>query len=209
MSLRGPAVVLAWLWLGAQTLGPALAGPPPRPGAATPAASDNPPVGVALDRWLRRWLGAPQLWGQGTLRYFGFSVYHAQLWAGQRPPDAGSAWAQQAVVLSLQYQRDFKGEALAQRSLEEMRRHPLMRESDHAAWLTALKALMPDVRAGERLIGVYQPGLGLQMWHDGASLREIGTAPDALMARVFMGIWLDPSTSEPDLRQRLLGLAQP
>jgi hypothetical protein len=47
------------------------------------------------------------------------------------------------------------------------------------------------------------------MWHDGASLREIGTAPDALMARVFMGIWLDPSTSEPDLRQRLLGLAQP
>jgi hypothetical protein len=84
-----------------------------------------------------------------------------------------------------------------------------MRESDHAAWLASLQALMPDVRAGERLIGVYQPGLGLQLWHDGASLRELGTAPDALMARVFMGIWLDPSTSEPELRQRLLGLAKP
>ena len=209
MSLRGPALVLAWLWLGEQAVGPAMAGPPPRPVAATPTASDNPPVGGVLDRWLKRWLVAPQLWGQGTLRYFGFSVYHAQLWAGQRPPDAGLAWAQQPVVLSLQYQRDLKGDAMAQRSLEEMRRHPLMRESDHAAWLASLQALMPDVRAGERLIGVYQPGLGLQLWHDGASLRELGTAPDALMARIFMGIWLDPSTSEPELRQRLLGLAKP
>jgi len=111
--------------------------------------------------------------------------------------------------LSLQYQRDFKGEDIAHRSLEEMRRHPLMRESDQATWLAALKALMPDVRAGEHLIGVYQPGQGLQLWHDGASLRELGTAPDAQMARVFMGIWLDPSTSQPELRQRLLGLPQP
>jgi hypothetical protein len=45
--------------------------------------------------------------------------------------------------------------------------------------------------------------------HDGSSLRELGTAPDALMAQVFMGIWLDPSTSQPELRQRLLGLAKP
>ena len=209
MNWRGPALVLAWLWLGEQALGPAHAGPPPRPVAATPSTNDTPAVGTALERQLKRWLGAPQLWGQATFRYFGFSVYHAQLWAGQRPPEAGVSWAQQPVVLSLQYQRDFKGEDIAQRSLEEMRRHPLMRESDQATWLAALKALMPDVRAGEHLIGVYQPGQGLQLWHDGSSLRELGTAPDALMAQVFMGIWLDPSTSQPELRQRLLGLAKP
>ena len=28
-------------------------------------------------------------------------------------------------------------------------------------------------------------------------------------ARVFMGIWLDPSTSQPELRQRLLDLSKP
>ena len=33
--------------------------------------------------------------------------------------------------------------------------------------------------------------------------------PDTLLARVFMGIWLDPSTSAPELRQRLLGLNRP
>ena len=207
MNWRAPAWVLASLWFVLQT--PTHAGPPPRPAAATPSPSDAPPVGAALERQLKRWLGAPQLWGQAMFRYFGFSIYQAQLWVGPRPPEAGVSWAQQPVVLSLQYQRDFKGEDIAQRSLEEMRRHPLIRESDQATWLAALKALIPDVRAGERLIGVYQPGQGLQLWHDGASLRELGTAPDALLAQVFMGIWLDPSTSQPELRQRLLGLAKP
>jgi hypothetical protein len=209
MNWRGPALVLAWLWWGELGLTSAHAEPPARAAAATPSTNDPPPAGTALERQLKRWLGAPQLWGQGTLRYFGFSIYQAQLWAGQRPPEAGLSWAQQPVLLSLHYQRDFKGEDIAQRSFEEMQRHPLMRASDHAAWLAALKALMPDVRTGERLIGVYQPGQGLQLWHDGASLRELGTAPDALMAQVFMGIWLDPSTSQPELRQRLLGLSKP
>jgi hypothetical protein len=207
MNWRAPAWVLASLWLVLQA--PSHAGPPPRPVAATPDPYDAPPVGAALERQLKRWLGAPQLWGQAMFRYFGFSIYQAQLWVGPRPPEAGMSWAQQPVVLSLQYQRDFKGDDIAQRSLEEMRRHPLMRESDQATWLATLKALIPDVRAGERLIGVYQPGQGLQLWHDGASLRELGTAPDALLAQVFMGIWLDPSTSQPELRQRLLGLAKP
>ena len=209
MSLHGPALVLAWLWLGEQALGPAQAGPPPRPVAATPSPNDTPPVGAALERLLKRWLGTPQLVGQGTLRYFGFSIYHAQLWVGPRPAETGLAWALQPVVLSLQYHRDFKGEDIALRSFEEMQRHPLMRANVQDAWLASLKALMPDVRAGERLIGVYQPGQGLQLWHDGASLRELGTAPDALMARVFMGIWLDPSTSQPELRQRLMDLSKP
>ena len=207
MNWRAPAWVLASLWFVLQT--PTHAGPPPRPAAATPSPSDAPPVGAELERQLKRWLGAPQLWGQAMFRYFGFSIYQAQLWAGPRTSDAGANWTQQPVVLTLQYQRDFKGEDIAQRSLEEMRRHPLMRESDQATWLAALKALIPDVRAGERLIGVYQPGQGLQLWHDGASLRELGTAPDVLLAQVFMGIWLDPSTSQPELRQRLLGLAKP
>ena len=209
MNWRAPVWVLASLWWGVQGLTPAHAGPPPRPVAATPSPNDSPPMGAALERQLQRWLGTPQLWGQALFRYFGFSIYQAQLWVGSRPGDAGTAWAQQPVVLSLQYQRDFKGEAIAERSLEEMRRHPLMRESDQATWLAALKALIPDVRAGERLIGVYQPGQGQQLWHDGASLRELGTAPDALMARVFVGIWLDPSTSAPALRQQLLGLTKP
>lgn len=188
---------------------PTLAGPPPRPSAAVTNNFEVAPLGAALEQLLNRWLGTPQLLGQAGFRYFGFSVYHAQLWVGQRPRDTESAWAQQPVVLSLQYQRDFKGEAIAQRSIEEMRRHPSMREAVQDAWLQTLKGILPDVREGERLIGAYQPGVGLHLWHQGSQLRELGSVPDPTLARVFMGIWLDPSTSAPELRARLLGLAKP
>jgi hypothetical protein len=177
--------------------------------AATPSPNDTPPVGAALERLLKRWLGTPQLVGQGTLRYFGFSIYHAQLWVGPRPAETGLAWALQPVVLSLQYHRDFKGEDIAQRSFEEMRRHPSMPEAAAATWLAQLQTLLTDVREGERLIGVYHPAQGLQMWHEGAELRALGSSSDTLLARVFMGIWLDASTSAPEMRQQLLGLAKP
>ena len=77
------------------------------------------------------------------------------------------------------------------------------------AWLAQLQTLLSDVREGERLIGVYHPTQGLQMWHEGTELRALGATPDTLLARVFMGIWLDPSTSAPELRQHLLGLNRP
>ena len=203
------------LWLALVCLGgvagmaPSWAGPPNRTSPASPSGDEAAPVGAALDQLLKRALGTPQLLGQAGFRYFGFSVYHAQLWVGQRPRDAESTWPQQPVVLSLQYQRDFKGEAIAQRSIEEMRRHPLMREAAQDTWLQTLKGILPDVREGERLIGIHQPGVGLQMWHQGNQLRELGNLPDPTLARVFMGMWLDPSTSAPELRQRLLGLAKP
>ena len=204
-----PGPTWAWLVVCLCAPAPTLAGPPGRTNATLPSAAEAAPVGADMKQLLTQLLGTPQLLGQAGFRYFGFSIYHAQLWVGQRPSDAALAWAQQPVVLSLQYQRDFKGEAIAQRSIDEMRRHPAMREATQDAWLQMLKAVLPDVREGDRLIGVYQPGQGLQMWHEAAQLRQIGTAPDPLMARVFMGIWLDPSTSAPELRQRLLGIAQP
>ena len=82
MNWRGPAFLLAWLWWGELGLTSAHAEAPASPAAATPSTNDTPPVGTALERQLKRWLGAPQLMGQGTLRYFGFSIYQAQLWVG-------------------------------------------------------------------------------------------------------------------------------
>ena len=89
----------------------------------------------ALAAGLARWLGAPKLWGQADFRYFGFAVYQAQLWVGSAMVDPAQAWPQQPVVLSLRYQRALPGPAIAQRSIEEMRRHPSMPEAAAATWL--------------------------------------------------------------------------
>ena len=211
--MNGRRRALAWAALCAAgcALAPVQAGPPSPSGSRPSSASAEGGVAPssALAAGLARWLGAPKLWGQADFRYFGFAVYQAQLWVGSAMVDPAQAWAQQPVVLSLRYQRALQGPSIAQRSIEEMRRHPLMPEGAAAAWLAQLQALLSDVREGERLIGVYHPSQGLQMWHEGAELRALGATQDTLLARVFMGIWLDPSTSAPELRQRLLGLNRP
>ena len=208
MSLRCRVWAMAVLGCALAT---ALAGPPsptaPRP--AVTSADSGPAPSAALSAGLARWLGTPKLWGQANFRYFGFSVYQAQLWVTPGMGEPAQAWSQQPVVLSLRYQRALSGPAIAQRSIEEMRRHPLMPEGAAAGWLAQLQTLLSDVREGERLIGVYHPAQGLQMWHEGTELRALGSTSDPLLARVFMGIWLDPSTSAPDMRQQLLGLAKP
>ena len=211
--MNGRRRALAWAAMCAAgcALAPVQAGPPspsgPRPSSASAEGGVAP--SSALAAGLARWLGAPKLLGQGNLRYFGFAVYQAQLWVGPGLVDPAQAWAQQPVVLSLRYQRALPGPAIAQRSIEEMRRHPSMPEGAAATWLAQLQTLLTDVREGERLIGVYHPAQGLQMWHEGAELRALGSSSDTLLARVFMGIWLDPSTSAPEMRQQLLGLAKP
>ena len=211
MNGRRQVLALTALCAAGCALAPVQAGPPsqaaPRP-SVTSADSGLTPS-AALSAGLTRWLGTPQLLGQANFRYFGFSVYQAQLWVAPGKGDPAQAWAQQPVVLSLRYQRALPGPAIAQRSIEEMRRHPSMPEAAAATWLAQLQTLLTDVREGERLIGVYHPAKGLQMWHEGAELRALGSSSDTLLARVFMGIWLDPSTSAPEMRQQLLGLAKP
>ena len=211
--MNGRRRALAWaaLYAAGCALAPVQAGPPSPSGSRPSSASAEGGVAPssALAAGLARWLGAPKLWGQADFRYFGFAVYQAQLWVGSAMVDPAQAWPQQPVVLSLRYQRALPGPAIAQRSIEEMRRHPSMPEAAAATWLAQLQTLLTDVREGERLIGVYDPAKGLQMWHEGAELRALGSSSDTLLARVFMGIWLDPSTSAPEMRQQLLGLAKP
>ena len=69
-------------------------------------------------------------------------------------------------------------------------------------WLAAMKRAFPDVDEGDRITGVQRPGEGVRFFHNG-TLR--GEVRDADFARRFFGIWLSPQTSEPELRQSLLG----
>ena len=147
-------------------------------------------------------LPGSRLLGQATLRYFGLRVYHAQLWTlpDFRAPQA----TEQALVLELEYLRDLKGTAIAERSLQEMRRAGPLTEAQGQRWLADMQRVFPDVKAGDRITGQHLPGQGARFWHNG---RAIGQVEDAAFARLFFGIWLAPTTSEPDMRQALLGLA--
>lgn len=159
-----------------------------------PARANEPPGALA---------GA-QLAGQGTLRFLGFEVYRARLWV--RPGFDAADYAAHPLALELTYHRDFSAEAIAKRSIDEMRRVGRFTPEQAARWQAQLQAALPDVKAGDRLTGVYTPGSGAVFVMGG---RTVGEVADPEFARLFFGIWLSPQTSEPGLRQSLIASARP
>lgn len=161
--------------------------------AAVPAAGGAVPY--AVPGW--------RVQGEATLRFLGMAVYDATL-SVPASFDA-EAWAAQPIALSLRYHRSLRGTAIAERSLQEMRRGGAIDEAQAARWLAFLQEALPDVRAGDRIVGRWSPASGtVSLQVNDAPPRELA---DREFGTRFFGIWLAPHTSEPGLRAALLGLS--
>ena len=139
--------------------------------------------------------------GTAKLRFWGFDVYNATLWAA--PDFKPAQYAQHSFALDLAYLRSLDGGAIAQRSLDEMQRLGTITPQQAQAWLSAMNGLFPDVKAGDRITGLHRAGSGAAFWVNGKAKGEI---KDVEFARLFFGIWLAEGTSQPTMRQSLLGL---
>jgi Chalcone isomerase-like len=147
-------------------------------------------------------LAGPRLQGSGNLRFFGLKVYDARLWVGERFDV--QRFESHAFALELVYARKLQGAAIAQRSIVEMRRAGPLSDSQAQAWEAAMLRGFPNVDAGDRLSGVHLPGEATRFFHNGRATAEVA---DPSFGRAFFGIWLAETTSEPDLRRQLIGLA--
>ncbi len=145
-------------------------------------------------------LPGARLQGSGRLRFLGLHVYDARLWVGVQP--VATEWSTLPFALELVYARSLKGEQIAERSLKEMKRQGDISDVAAERWLGNMKQLFPDVNAGDRITGLNLPGAGARFFLNG-QLR--GEPREADFARLFFGIWLSPRTSEPALRESLLG----
>ena len=161
---------------------------------AAALAQAGPPLPVALAAEL------PMLrpLGEGRLRWFGLHVYDSSLWV------PGEAWSPEGVfALDIRYAMSIKGRDLTRRSLEEMRKLGFSDPARLKRWEEAMDRVFPDIRPGDRLVGVSIPGREARFY---SQERLLGTVPDAEFARAFFAIWLDEKTSEPGLRARMLRL---
>ena len=68
-----------------------------------------------------------------------------------------------------------------------------------------MRAVFPDVKAGDRITGIHQPGVGAVFLRNG---RSLGSIADPAFAKIFFGIWLSEQTSEPAMRTALISRAQ-
>ena len=136
-----------------------------------------------------------QKYGSGELRRFGFLVYEAQLWAAANTTNP----ADPPIALQLTYKRDIAGVKIADASADLMRALGA-NDQQLADWSVAMRRIFPDVKPGDQITGIYRSGSATFLFNN----RPIGEIKDPDFARLFFGIWLDPRTSEPKLRSRLL-----
>lgn len=173
--------VAGWTSVSASS---AATSPAPVPADATPALLF--PAKSSSQAW--------QQWGSGEMRFFGFALYRATLWV------AGAGVDNSPHALTLHYRRNISREQLVSASLDEMRRLGGA-DTTVARWQTDLVRVFPDVKAGERIIGLHLPGQGARFYHQG---RLTGEVNDPDFAQRFFAIWLDPRTRSPELRALLL-----
>ncbi len=147
-------------------------------------------------------LGQVVLSGSKQFTFFGFAVYDASLWVepGFRVQD----YQRHGFALDLLYQRDFSNADITRRSIDEMMRLTPLTDERKRSWEAWLRTAFPDVRKGDRITGIHRPSAGVAFLTNG---RLTGRIEDPEFARLFFGIWLSPDTSEPALRQALLGQA--
>lgn len=142
-----------------------------------------------------------RLAGSGTFTWFTMKIYSAELWVGPRGYSPAAPFA-----LDLRYARKLDGKKIAEASAEQMEKTGAGTPAQRKAWLQKMAAIFPDVAEGSHITGVSVPGEGAHFYLDGKPLADIN---DADFARAFFGIWLDPATTAPALRQALLLHAAP
>lgn len=166
------------------------------------------PLSVGVPAWANPVAGGPELAlqnprtvGQARLKVWGFEVYDATLRA-----DAGfsaTAFERHRFALELSYLRSFKGSDIARRSVDEMRNIEPVTAEQGTRWQQALTQLFPDVQKGDRITGLHLPGEAARFFLND---RLLGDINDPDFSRRFFGIWLSPQTSQPRMREQLLGL---
>ena len=162
--------------------------------AAAAWAAPPLPAAVVAD------LPGLKLVGEGTLRFIGIHVYDGSLWIPGDTYAPGGPFA-----LQLQYAMSVKGAVLASKSVEEWKKQGLDDEAKFKQWEAEMTRVFPDIKSGDRLIGVNLPGKGAAFY---SADRSLGMIADPEFAHAFFGIWLSEKTSEPKLRAQMLKLAK-
>lgn len=154
----------------------------------------------ALANWQAELPGARAV-GSGDFTWFGLRLYSAQTWSTAAPLN----WSQ-PFALELTYHRRLSKDTLVDASVDEIRRlqGDQLPEASLARWTLEMRKAFVDVQPGMRITGVYLPGEGCR-FYVGDQLRH--QVADTAFARAFFAIWLDPRARDPQLRQRLVGLA--
>lgn len=131
-----------------------------------------------------------------------FNVYVAALYQlpGSGPADV---LADQPRHLEIEYLRDLSRDSFLQ-AAEDMLAKQYSRENIESIreGINQINALYQDVKKGDRYALTYVPGVGTELYFNGASK---GIIPGAEFARIYFAIWLGEKHPYQSFRDKLVG----
>jgi hypothetical protein len=155
-------------------------------------------MSVAAPKIIDEHISQAEKIGEGKLTFLFKDIYTARLYAPE------GKWREDAsYALELRYNLGLKGRKIAERSITEMRKIGYDNEEQLSSWLNIMSEIFPDVRDGSVLTGILTADQETLFFNGD---QKIGHVEDPLFGKAFFSIWLSEKTSEPELRQALMGL---
>lgn len=194
--LKSILIVSVLSSLGLSTTGHAYAPEAEQKLSISSAPEANMPL--SFSQITEKYIDRPKVVGEAQLRVMFWKIYDAKLAA------PNGEWKKDTpFALSLTYLRDFDGEEIASRSVDEMRDIGYEDEVLLAKWFEQMRSVFPNVLEGENITGVMDNQQHTHFYYDGNLL---GSIEDQSFGQAFFDIWLNEKTSEPKMRKQLLGL---
>jgi len=91
---------------------------------------------------------------------------------------------------------------LTERTIEEWKRLGIYSEQEHVSWRKKLQQIWPDVKPGDNITTLITSERTTRFYFNDQLLAVLD---DPKFGAALLSIWLDPNTSEPGLREKLLG----
>lgn len=134
--------------------------------------------------------------GESRFEYYFWDIYDAKL----ATPSGKYKFGQHPSKLSLTYLRDFAAKDIVKATNEQWQH--LGKVDLVGKYDDKLNALWPDIKEGETLSFITdEKGNGI-FYHNN---NKLGGVNDGKFADDFLAIWLSPNTSEPKMRNQLIG----
>ena len=110
------------------------------------------------------------------------------------------------ILFEITYLRDITNNDLINNTVEQWE-HLSITKNTYQAYIPQLEALWPNIKTGD-ILSLLIDNERSHFYYNNKLLGDIANSGEVSFGELFLNIWLSPQTSQPELRQKLLGITK-